>query len=135
MYINLARIEEISLIYNFYQWMKKLNILHDISERLKGIDNDMPKFLEKFYQSTIINEIKKEDMNKYKLILKELTNESLFNQLDKDFIKDLIELIGPWCSSNQKLYYDIIHERAVWFKRPFKNSREYYAYIMTYMKI
>jgi hypothetical protein len=113
----------------------KSTSIEQIRASLKSIENDIPKFLGNFFQSTLTNKIKQEDLLKYKQILKELKNENLFNKLDKDFIKDLIELIGPWCQSNQKVYYDIIHERAIWFKRPFKNSREYYEYIMTYMKI
>jgi DNA-binding ferritin-like protein len=114
--------------------MKKLNILHDIGERLKGIDNNISKFLEKFYQSTIINEIRQEDLRKYESIKEILNNEMLFTQIDKSFIKDLRELIGAWCPSTADLYYDVIHARAQVLGRPIENSREYYAYITQYLR-
>jgi len=49
-------------------------------------------------------------------------------------MKAMENLLGPWGPSNQTIYYEVIHERAVYFKRPIENSRDYYAYIMQYIK-
>jgi len=112
----------------------KTSSLNKIKKRLEGIDNNIPRFLKEFYQSAIVSEITTEGLKKYNSIKTELKSIEIYNQEDKEFMKDMENLIGIWEINNQGIYYEIIHERAKYFKRPIENSRDYYAYIMQFIK-
>lgn len=58
----------------------------------------------------------------------------MYLQRDEEFMREMEKLIGIWCNNNQGIYYEIIHERANYFKSPIENSRDYYAYIMQFIK-
>jgi hypothetical protein len=112
----------------------KVTSLKEIRETLKGIDNNIPRFLKEFYQSTLVNEITTQTLRKYERIIKALKEESIYEKADKEFMELMESFIGPWDSDNQTIYYEIIHARAVYFKRPIVHSRDYYAFILQYMK-
>jgi hypothetical protein len=85
--------------------MKKQTSIKEIKERLKGIDKDIPNVLEEFYQSTLVGEIKTEELRKYEEIKEVLRNEELYYKVDNIFMNCLKELIETWCPYNQEVYY------------------------------